>query len=118
MTEEETKTGNILIAIFMGWKIDNSFPDKERVYRLGNSIEMDSTFKFHSSWDWIIPVVQNIEKNHNGEVSIYHSCCDIGLYPEGFDVSNTIIMVHYPEAQTKLEAVWIAIVKFIKLHNK
>jgi len=50
--------GNVAIAKFMGWKIDNSFPDKGRVWRLKGAIELDTTFKFHESWSALIPVVE------------------------------------------------------------
>ena len=48
---------NILIALFMGWRIDNSFPDKDKVYRgPTGGLELDTTFKYHKSWDWLMPV--------------------------------------------------------------
>lgn len=54
---------NIKIAIFMGYKLDNSFPDKGRVFRLENKISMDiDLYKYSESWDWIIPVVQKLQK--------------------------------------------------------
>lgn len=53
---------NILIALFMGWEIDNSFPDKDRVYRNKNTIELDSTFKYHKSWDSLMPVIEKIQE--------------------------------------------------------
>lgn len=53
-------TDNELIAEFMGWKIDNSFPDKDHVYRLGNRIETKNAFKFSTSWDALMPVVEKI----------------------------------------------------------
>lgn len=56
-TEKGIVDGNIKIALFMGWRLDNSFPDKGRVWRLGNRIELDTTFKFHSSWDVLMPCI-------------------------------------------------------------
>lgn len=46
-----TMNNDEIIAVFMGWTIDNSFPDKNFVYRLGNRIETKNTFKFSRSWD-------------------------------------------------------------------
>ncbi len=46
----------------MDWKIDNSFPDKDRVWRSpGNNIELGTTMKFSQSWDWLIPVVEKVK---------------------------------------------------------
>ena len=58
LTKDEIIQGNILIALFMGWRIDNTFPDKGRVYRLGGHLELDTTFKFHQSWDALMPAIQ------------------------------------------------------------
>ena len=46
----------------MDWEIDNSFPDKDRVYRNKGTIELDSTFKFHKSWDALMPVIGKIQE--------------------------------------------------------
>lgn len=56
---------NTIIAKFMGWKIDNSFPDKGRVWRLNNIVELDTTFKFHKSWDALIPVIWALMKRES-----------------------------------------------------
>lgn len=59
---DDTTRRNIIIAKFMGYVLDNSFPDKGRVYRKGNSIELDTTFKYHLSWDLLMPVVKKIDE--------------------------------------------------------
>ena len=52
---------NILIARFMGWKIDNSFPDKDRVWKSpGGRTELDTTLKFHKDWSWVMSVVERL----------------------------------------------------------
>lgn len=52
---------NILVAKFMDWKIDNSFPDKDRVWKSpGGQVEMDTTLKFHKDWNWLMPVVKKL----------------------------------------------------------
>jgi hypothetical protein len=59
-----TKTqANILIATeILGWKIDNSFPDKGRVYRSpGGALEMDTTFKFDSDYNALMKAWDRIE---------------------------------------------------------
>lgn len=65
MEDTNIKLGNVAIAKFMGWKIDNSFPDKGRVWRFNNIIELDTTFKFHNSWDNIMPVIRALMKRES-----------------------------------------------------
>lgn len=123
MEQSKIVEGNILIAVFMDWCIDNSFPDKGRVYRNGNSLELDTTFKFHTSWDWLMPVIEKIESlgivvtisngfhlKMLGNAQFYkcktHSYKDTKevLYGERF-------------GDTKIHAAWQAVVEFIEWHN-
>ena len=56
---------NVLIAKFMGWKIDNSFPDKNRIWKSpGGNTELDTTMKFHKNWNWLMPVVKKLHQNN------------------------------------------------------
>ena len=68
---------NILIAKFMGWKIDNSFPDKDRVWKSqGGRTELDTTLKFHKDWNWIIPACKRSynllkqDKNYSEDLAV------------------------------------------------
>lgn len=60
--EKQSKiiSGNTSIAKYMGWKIDNSFPDKGKVYRSSNNLELNTTMKFHYSWNLLMPVCNKI----------------------------------------------------------
>ena len=60
--EKDITKSNVLIATFMDWEIDNSFPDKDRVYRNRSTIELDSTFKYNKSWDALMPVIEKIQE--------------------------------------------------------
>lgn len=63
MKQEEILKGNLMIALFMEWKIDNSFPDKDKVYRSpNNDLELTTTFKFNSDWSKLMPVIDKIGK--------------------------------------------------------
>ena len=53
---KEIKEKSIVLAKFLGYEIDNSFPDKNKVYRLGNKIELDTTFKFHTDYNELMKV--------------------------------------------------------------
>jgi hypothetical protein len=128
-----------LIAEFMGWKIDNSFPDKNKVWRSpGNNIELESTMKFSLSWDWIMPVIEKIESldlsewmykwegidgeteyNFEGiSVEIEKTSCwiyiNLSLDPY-WTINEKTSKVKY---ETKLEAVYESVIEFIEWYNK
>ena len=89
---------DILIAEFMGWKIDNSFPDKDRVWRSpGNNIELGTTMKFSQSWDWLIPVLKKIAEKDD-------------IFRAG--VASIMSKYNYD-----IEQVWETIVKHIELSS-
>jgi hypothetical protein len=50
------------IAYFMGWRIDNSFPDKGKVWRKGSYIELDTTFKFSVDYNALMEVFDAVNK--------------------------------------------------------
>src|ERR1035437_2737482 len=63
------------IALFMGWRIDNSFPDKDRVWRSPKGdIELETTFKFSSDWNKLMEVFDavNALEHYDAEISKEH----------------------------------------------
>lgn len=90
----DIKSGNVIIAKFMGWKIDNSFPDKGRVWRSNGSIELDTTFKFHSDWNKLIPAIEKLitlhEKSYYGIFQWFDAHGVIGLEDAWQKVINAI----------------------------
>ena len=102
LTKEEIVKGNIAIALFMGWRIDNSFPDKGRVYRLGGRLELDTTFKFHQSWDALMPCVIKCESY----IYVKDTICP--LYGKIFRALNDI----------DLTRLWMAVVYFVENYEK
>lgn len=105
----------------MGWKIDNSFPDKDRVYRSPkNNIELDTTFKFDVSWDWLMPVVEKIEDLEG----IYfveligRHCCISTMINHNWPEDKSIISEYDSfNTKSKLEATYKAVVDFIIAYN-
>mgnify|MGYP003651156778 FL=1 len=77
---------NKLIAEFMGWK-----PNEHHWCLNG-----DKDLQYHTSWDWLIPVVNKIEMECEG---VPIQLIDVSFYDE----------IH--------EVYW-AVIEFIKEHNK
>jgi len=106
MNTEENK----LIAEFMGWKVDKSISSahfkKTGGYHLTNGTRTmaSNQLQYHTSWDWLMPVVEKIE----------HTSAYVNV--KGCHVKiSTWVDVNAP---TKLEAVHKAVVEFIKWYNE
>lgn len=107
---KNTTEGNKLIAEFMGASfksykkgqktITNLYFDNPPSY---NGIS-DENLKYHSSWDWLMPVVEKIE----------HTLAYVNIKGCAVNVSTFI----ETSAPTKIEAVWLAVCECIKLINK
>lgn len=64
------------IAYFMGWRIDNSFPDKGRVWRSPKGdLELDTTFKFSSDWNKLMEVFEAVNALEYYESKISNDNC-------------------------------------------
>jgi hypothetical protein len=114
MNKQEILEGNKLIEKFMGKEHD------ELCWKLlpKNIIHLPQYFKYHLSWDWLMPVVEKIEKiNRYNEyypdtVTIWKDCCKISDGNNG----NELVCVY--SGTTKIEATWLAVIDFIKWYNK
>ena len=104
--------GNKLIAEFVGAKNDLSdiyyLPEFAHYFNSYGQIEWSDCFrlnelKYYTSWDWLMPVVEKIEKT-TAFVNI-KGCL--------VNVSNIVDV----SAPSKIEAVWIAVVEFIEWYN-
>jgi len=106
-------TENKLIAEFMGVENTNGL-----VFQDANTKEFHS-IKYHTSWDWLMPVVEKIEKLKIEGRKIYfslstHSIC-VMLKPTPNDhIPKTIVE---NKDGTKIEATYKAVVQFIKEYN-
>jgi len=65
--------------------------------------------KYHTSWDWLMPVVEKIESLSGTTVLIKRIGCEIIMY--GKTISKQT-------SDTKIEAVWLAVIEFIKWYNE
>ena len=103
---------NKLIAEFMGYEI---------IYRPNSNgfIEISDTelcdvddLKYHTSWDWLMPVVEKIESDERYDVDILQYGTRIRENQK--DIVNNIADISFDK---KIEHTYDAVVEFIKEHN-
>lgn len=88
---------NKLIAEFMGIESDNA-KMRGHLYECPVTAEYVSNLEYHTSWDWLMPVVQKIS-----------SCIE-----EPFDLDN----LKYAFLNNNIEVVYTEVVELIKELNK
>jgi hypothetical protein len=64
---------------------------------------------YHSSWDWLMPVVEKIEAMRGTHLLMKPFGCEILMF--GKSLINEV-------GNTKIEAAWLAVVEFIKWYNQ
>lgn len=101
MAQEDINNGNRLIVDLMGKTIKI---EQEGVKDIPLAFLSIEDMKFHQSWKWLMPVVIKIEEEVGYTVRIEENTCKV-IVDEGTQFAE--------EADTKLEAVWEAIVKFL-----
>lgn len=111
---------NKLIAEFMGYEFieqkANCIITKDNF--LNPEVLASNAYKFNSSWDWLMPVVEKIE---NLEWRGEHIFICIDTYGCWIEHKNKIICKVGTKAYedlTKIEATHRAVLQFIKWHNK
>lgn len=123
----ETIEGNKLIAEFDGWyqkpEVNqgsdiNWFHEtySTKITSVTTLPFRPSNFKYHSSWDWLMPVIRNIEQHGciiEISFAIVASCriCVIGGKHE--DVINIVNQ----DNDDGLESAWLSCVEFIQHYN-
>jgi hypothetical protein len=124
-----TNVNNKLIAEFMGGKLSPHSPNLINMPQTigdakihcvkGSELLPNGTYslfylhelKYHSSWDWLMSVVEKIESVQAWHVEISTDSCTIhnGLLKE--PIFETYM-------KTKIEATYNAVVEFIQWYNK
>lgn len=105
MTHEEINNGNRLIENLMGSTIKI---DQDDVKDIPLAFLQLEDMKFHLAWKWLMPVVIKIEDDLGYSVLIKDKACMVVV-----DDDTTFEC----EAETKMEAVWRAIVDFLAWHK-
>ena len=123
MNTQEIIEGNKLIAEFMN--VETAIGIKDNLYRLDEfsywepipyQSEFDrknyfyaSELKYHSSWDWLMPVVEKIEGTKQADIIIH--------------TKNLVQISYNKETKTYfygslLQNAWDACIEFIKWYNQ
>jgi hypothetical protein len=137
MTQEQIEQGNKLIAEFMEYM--RVYPKNNYYARPEFCIEFNpnqdeiislNDAKFHSSWDWLMPVVEKIESlNYSvtigtsfGKDESQRTYCEINqpeswnfslLLPDEYDIA----CFDQKNGNSKITNVYLAVIEFVKWHN-
>lgn len=112
MTTEEIISGNELIAEFMGIPKCDRCTEACGRYKFGSGMYyLPEGMEYHSSWDWLMPVVEKIDTDFcsDYEVIIFSSSCHIQSCIGGKQ--------SFMGAGKKIDAVYQAIIEFINWYN-
>lgn len=105
MQQEEINKGSRLIENIMGSTIKIEQDDVKDIPLAFLSVE---DMKFHQSWKWMMPVIEKIEEDLGYPVTIKGKSCKIAVDDD---------TVFEYEGDTKLEAIWHAVVSFLEWHQ-
>jgi len=75
---------NKLIAEFMGVV----FHDDENQYYNADGLHIGNTLQYHTSWDWLMPVVDRIEQVNQG---VPQQMLHLSLYSTIDEVYNAVV---------------------------
>lgn len=104
------------IAYFMGWRIDNSFPDKGKVWRNGNRLELETTFKFSSDWNALMEVYEKVNELEKYYCRFHSGYC--AVYERWTDDSLVWQAPHKEAPISTIEAVYRCLGEFIEHYNQ
>jgi hypothetical protein len=92
---------------YQGWYKDSSFTDR---------ICSFDGLKFHTDWNWLMQVVEKIEKEHEFNTKLWYNRTRKDYQMQLFytDFEKDIIV----NSKSKIEAVYNACIEFIKWYNE
>lgn len=112
MTDLEIINNNKLIAEFMGVKPCKKHPDKQCFLTIKDnkhsSLQYWHLLKYHSSWDWLIPVVKEVFSLEFNSVEGFR---------EYSNEPNTLFNAYACGLHSDRIHVWKKLVEFIKWYN-
>ena len=105
--------GNKLIAEFVGAKLT-----KGNFYLLdGEILAHEADLKYHTSWDWLMPVVEKIESFDHISVDMTKGYCRVFKCYNFEDRYRHGNQLAFSSDTPKIQAVWSACVEFIDWFN-
>ena len=99
---------NKRIAEFMDWK--QCDPNDNTIYANptnGALHSSDSDMRFHTSWDWLMPVIEKIDSY----------ACEEMDFSDYDDYRNKYVFIHNISLHNDIREVYNQIVEFINEHN-
>ncbi len=102
-----TQENNKLIAEFMGSNLNGL-----------ESWQYEEELQYHTSWDWLMPVVEKIEEDERYNIDIlqYGTIISSNTKEQGYlEIVNNVADMSFDR---KIEHVYKAVVEFIKQYNK
>jgi hypothetical protein len=114
-SKETIESGNRLIAEFM--------EDHKTTYGIPANRLREDMIAYHSSWDWLMPVVEKIEKEtstavfHGFTVVIRRNHCAIMCHISNRQDGIICQTPYGTEPDSKIRAVWDMVVQFITWLN-
>lgn len=110
---------NKIIAEFMGFDFsrfanDGIIEPQEDIFFTDSKTFTLEELKFHSDWNWLMEVVEKIEEIENIRFNVETSQDTCRIY----DCENFEDIVNIEYADTKIQAVYQAVVAFINWHNQ
>lgn len=130
MTNNEIVEGNKLIVIFMFPNFQKEFDEneisiKEGMFAKACLFARDwEALKYHISWEWLMHVINKIESikdSYHGYFGVHivsNSCSIQATKFRSDQISDPPYYFTNVVGSTKIEAVWISVVNFIKWYNK
>lgn len=119
MKQEQVLEGNKLIAEFMGlvpnrWDGGKTYAIGEVQIIEGNEYAEDWAIpKYDSSCDWLMPVVNKICQTHVNDFSL-----TIKPFFYSVQISNRYKKFNGQSLNSEIEAIYQAVIRFIKWHNR
>ncbi|MBK7377315.1 MAG: hypothetical protein IPJ02_17720 [Chitinophagaceae bacterium] len=111
MNKEQVIEGNKLIAEFDGYTFepDSKLNNIKGVFRKEGKLSMlENELKYHSSWDWLMPVVEKIAFTDGPFRLVFGNC---NTYTQ-FAGHEKIV------ASSPLLSTWLSVVSYIQQYNQ
>jgi hypothetical protein len=115
MEAKDIATGDRIIAEFVSLRVDSLNGDTWIVGHNGNEVwhnESSENWAFHTSFDWLMPVVGKIKKSGDYYYSKHF------LSRHGAEASEILDRIDLALTSVDIEAVWQAVVAFLEYYNQ